>query len=163
MTFLQKEVRLAHRLLTISLLLLFSGCGKIVEARMGEIRFEHLIINDTVLDIKDYAGFGPIKSGDSITIFAQRGYYGGPRKNCCMGYNSEFLLNEVFTHTDPRVTSVNTTADITFDVPSCVYFGINEGHYNYASYEVMPLSPVEHFRLTYRVTSRVFLQVEACR
>ena len=155
-------------LLIGSLLLLFSGC--IRDPPAWTINHDVVLINNSDFDVEDYAGFGPIKSGDSITIFGRSQGEGdiATAKNCCS--SSSFLYRTVFIHNFPvsrfpQAFSIGprySKADIKFDKAHCVYFGFEDGHYNIANYEIIDLD-ILHLRITYRITNKIFLRVKACK
>ena len=157
-----------------SLLLLFDRCAPVTIDSVTENDYDVVLINDSDFDVEDYAGFGPIKSGESKTIFGQvrtDGKEPATAKTCCINRHPPFLYEKIFIHNYPESapfppsTSVDTRyskADIKFDGSHCVYFKYSQGHYNIFNYERKDLGEA-HIQFTYRVTNEIFLKAEACK
>ena len=168
---LKKPFLLRYLLVGMSPMLFFNECV----TTNGEILtyYDVVLVNDSDFNVEDYAGSGPIKSGDSINISIQVPRMGSPQtaKNCC--HDSRFFSRNVFTHNYPDSLMIPpfpdlgigprySKADVKFDRSHCVYYNEYQGHYNPANYEKMDLGE-SHIQITYRITNKVFLQVEACR
>ena len=154
-------------ILIISCILLFSGC---ITDQLSRTDYDVVLVNDSDFDIEDYASFGPIKSGEHITIFGHTTIKAEAQtaKNCCRRpyfFQAKFYTRnnpDSFGPPPPSNSTRYSKADIRFDKSHCIYFKVNKEHYDIANYEIMDVGRAR-VQLTYRVTNEVFLQVEACR